>query len=399
MALGSKGHFKMAVASIRHNRARSVLTMLGIMIGVLSVILVIAIGEGIKQQIRTNSAYLGNDVITIQPAQSESFLQAAQTTLTTDDAAAVAKLPQIDATVPLAAISGTIDARETKGGQATIIAAGEDAHELFDELIEFGGFSGGEAAETSVAVVGTNVASRIFKEQVPLGQAFSIRGQRFIVQGVLKDIAATPLSPTADLNDAVIIPLETAQKMTGDKAAVYQILARAANTDDSSAAVEAVQATLTRTHGGQQDFTILAPGESGTTNDRALSLITYAVAAIAAISLLVGGIGIMNVMLVSVTERLNEIGVRKAIGATDRQILAQFMIEAAVLSVLGGLAGIVAAVSADGVLRLFSDFRPVISWQVALGAFLVSLIIGLVFGSAPAVKASRKDPIDALRTS
>ncbi|MDB5166177.1 MAG: putative Efflux transporter, permease protein [Candidatus Saccharibacteria bacterium] len=399
MSMGSKGHFKLAVSNLRHNRMRSLLTILGITIGITSIILVIAIGEGIKRQVQTNNAFLGNDIITVQPSQSGNPLQPSLTALTQTDAQAIAKLGQVSTVVPLAAVSGTVSAPDSKPMETMVIAAGDDVGDIFGPLVEYGDFSGADTGESSVAVIGTTVAARIFGEQVPLGREFRLRGQHFIVQGVLKDVGASTLSPAANLNNAIIIPFKTGQKITNANLPVYQILVRIKDREQMANAVAAINDTVLAKHGNQADFTVLGPGDSASGNDKTITTITYAIAAIAAISLLVGGIGVMNVMWVSVTERMQEIGIRKAVGATNRQILTQFIVEATVVSVAGGVAGVAVAYAIEGIVLLFSDFKMPISWPVPLIAFFVTLVLGLLFGTAPALKASRKDPIEALRNA
>jgi len=393
----SKNHFKLAMANLKYHRGRSILTMVGIMIGVASVILIIAIGEGIKQQVRSDNSTLGDNLVTIQPAANGNFLQANRVALTTNDAAVAAKVAGVEYVVPLAAVSGVVTSRSTPAGEATIIAAGDGASRLYSSLVEYGDFSGTSNQSQVAAVVGSSVATRIFDEQVPLGQSFTIRGQRFVVQGVFKDMPSTPLTPGENLNNSIVIPFSSAQTITDGNVPVYQIIAKVNANADEAEVTSRIREAVVANRGGQQDVAILAPGESAAANAGVLSVVTYAIAAIAAISLIVAGIGVMNVMLVSVTERTHEIGIRKAIGATNRQILTQFITEATVLSVLGGLLGITFAFAVDGLARLITDFRPIISWQVAVGAFLATLLLGLIFGTAPAVKAARKDPIDALR--
>jgi putative ABC transport system permease protein len=233
---------------------------------------------------------------------------------------------------------------------------------------------------------------------VPLGHAFTIGGEEFIVRGILEDFNNTPLSDRANYNSAIFIPYDVAQKLTKDNAVVYEILAKTANENDIQPAIADIEKNLQASHGGQEDFSVLEPNEAVAVKNNVLTLMTGLISGVAAISLLVGGIGIMNVMLVSVTERMHEIGIRKAIGATNRQILSQFMIESSLLSLTGGIIGVVIAFALDGLLRFFTNLRPVITWEVVLIAFGVSLIVGIIFGSIPALKAAQKDPIEALRS-
>jgi putative ABC transport system permease protein len=207
---------------------------------------------------------------------------------------------------------------------------------------------------------------------------------------------ATPLSFTADLNDAIIISYPQAEELAG-QVPLYEILARPRPKQDTSEAVRKANASLTKSRGGEKDFSIVTQDENLQVVNKILGQITALVSGVAAIALLVSGISIMNIMLVSVTERMHEIGVRKAIGATKRQIIGQFLSEAIILSVAGGFIGIILSFIVEYFIRLWSSLEPVITWRDSLLVLAVTLIVGVIFGSIPALKAARKDPIDALR--
>lgn len=392
----NKGNLKSAWSTVRHNRGRSTLTVLGIMIGVASVILIVAIGSGLKQQLKVESGYLGRDIVTIKPESGDNPLQPYITTLSPADAEAVGHVTGVSKVIAFGTLSGMLQSEETGTQSATIIAASAPVKDLLSASLAYGSFYGGTDTTGYTAVIGNRLAAKLFKEEVPLGQSVNLHGQRFIIQGILQSFADTPLSPTSDLNDAIIIPLDVAQKLPNNNLQVYQILAQI-NSDHKTTVLPAINQAMKNSHGGQTDFRVLAPGDSNVSNDHLINLLTLAIGSIAAISLLVAGIGIMNVMLVSVTERSQEIGIRKAVGATNQQILSQFLTEATLLSVLGGLAGIAVALAIEGVIWLLSDLKPVVSWQVILSAFMVSVAIGVLFGSAPAAKAARRNPIEALR--
>jgi putative ABC transport system permease protein len=189
-----------------------------------------------------------------------------------------------------------------------------------------------------------------------------------------------------------------AERLSRGSAPTYAILVRANSSPQTAEVANSIRRNLGNTHGGQENFAVLTGNQDLTTSQAVLDLMTRLIGGIAAISLLVGGIGIMNVMLVSVTERMHEIGIRKAVGATNRQILSQFMIESGLLSLTGGVIGILLAFLIDLWLRLFTNFKPDISWQLVLLASGVSLLVGIIFGTVPALKAARKDPIQALRS-
>jgi len=218
------------------------------------------------------------------------------------------------------------------------------------------------------------------------------------VRGVMKKFDSTPLSLTTDFNDAILIPYSTAQKLTENNTQLYQILAKPKDPAQLNQVVGGVTASLKASHGGQQRFSVLRQDESLKITNRIADLMTKLIACIAAVSLLVGGIGIMNVMLVSVAERMHEIGLRKALGASDRQIMSQFMAEAILLSLIGSVIGVVISLVINFVLRVTTSLTPAVPWEAIGISVLVSVLIGAIFGTVPALKAARKDPIEALRS-
>jgi putative ABC transport system permease protein len=237
----------------------------------------------------------------------------------------------------------------------------------------------------------------MFGEPVPLGRSFTFRGQTFIVRGVFAPFANIPFSPTANFDHAIFIPYKTAAQMTGSTSGIYALLAKPDKPDQLNATITSIRDRLKDTHGGAQDFSVLESSQSLEAGSSVVHLLTVWICAVAAIALFMGGVGIMNTMLLVVTERMHEIGVRKAIGASSRQILGQFVAEALVISVTGGIIGIALSTGAIGLLNVYTDLKPVISWQAIGIATSVSVIIGVVFGAIPAIKAARKDPIEALR--
>lgn len=400
------GHIKMAITAVRANRWRSFLTMLGVIIGVASVISVIGISQGVKKQVSSQISKLGKDTITIRASRvTDSSVNGGLgllanfnvlNSLPDKDYVKVTETQGVRVAVPLSIVSGEIKGDDSVNS-SLVIGSNSSLPDVLNQDIAFGVFFSPDDTDENVAVLGERAAQRIFNENVPLGRSFSFRGERFQVRGIFDTFETTPLSGEVDFNDAVLIPYGTAQRITGNNAPLYEILVKPADSHNAEVTARAINGALLKNHGGERDFTVARAGQSLQVTNNILDILTRLVGGVAAISLLVGGIGIMNVMLVSVTERMHEIGIRKAVGATNRQLLNQFIIEASVLSVAGGIIGIIVAVLIDVLLRIFTDIQPVISWQVVLLAVGVSLIIGVVFGSAPAFKAARKQPIDALR--
>lgn len=406
----TRGNVKTAIASVRASKWRSLLTMMGVIIGIVSVVTVVSIGEGVKQQVVAQTNHLGKDLITVRPGQIVNRdaegnitgvnLFAGYTTtgsLTDEDVKTIRETPGVNKAVPLSIVAGQVSYDKKDHPGYMVIGTTTDLPAVLSQKIPYGDFFSSDDSIENGAIIGMNVAEDIFGQDVPLGQSFDFQGQPFIVRGVFDEFRTAPLSLETDFNDAIFIPYQVAQELTDKKTLIYEILATPSSSADADTVAGDITSNLKEAHGNQEDFTVLKQDESLGITNNILNLLTRLIAGIAAISLLVGGIGIMNVMLVSVTERMQEIGIRKAVGATSRQIMTQFMVEATVLSVVGGLIGVAASLLINVLLRIFTSLQPVISWQVIAVAAGVSLAVGIIFGTAPALKAARKDPIEALR--
>lgn len=407
----SRGNVKMAVTALKSTKWRSLFTMLGVIIGVVSVVTVVGVGEGIKQQVGGQINQLGHDLITIRPGKLVNRGSGGGITgvnlfttttsggsLTEEDLARIRQTKGVRLAVPLGLVNGTAQDSAGRDTSLPIVASTSDLPSILNQSVGTGGFfSPDTTGQPYVAVLGSNAAEELFHQGAPLGRSFQLMGQTFFVQGVFNQFDTNPLSLTTDFNNAIFIPYTTAQSLTNNNTQLYEILAKPANVNQTGAEVHAILKTLTQAYQGQQQFTVLSQSESLAVTNNILDLLTKLIAGVAAISLLVGGIGIMDVMLVSVSERMHEVGIRKALGATNRQILEQFLIESTVLSLVGGLIGIALSLLIDYLLRVFTTLTPVISWQAVVIATVVSFLVGVVFGSVPAIKAARKDPIDALR--
>lgn len=401
-------NIKMALASIRSARWRSLLTMLGIIIGVASVMITLSLGEGVKQQIGAQINDYGSDLITVRPGRpfvtdnsmfGVGSLLINRTTgqLTEKDVKIVSNAQNVRISSPLSVVSGLARYENNTYSSGLIIGANSNLPELINHKVEFGAFfSVGEEAR-NVAVLGPEAARELFQENIPIGKTFNLRNQEFIVRGIFEEFQSNPFAPGGDFNKAIFIPYVTATTITAGSTPVIEILAKPSSPAELNEARQSIRERLLKAHGGQEDFVVLTQNENHEANSEVLSLLSTMIAGIAAISLLVGGVGIMNVMLVSVTERMREIGIRKAIGATNRQIYGQFMVEAVVLSVVGSIIGVMVAVITNFGLRMFTDLKPIIHISTAFWAVGVAVLVGIIFGTAPAIKAARKDPISALR--
>ncbi len=396
-------NFRLAYQSIRATRARSTLTMFGIVIGVMAVILVVCIGQGIKQQIAGQLGNYGKDVLAVEPSASSApglsmltgLSGASSSLLTAADLHTVQKTHGVSKVVPLAITSGSM-----KGDHAVtspfIVATSADMPDLINHPFASGGFF--DATDNTKAVVlGTKIAGELFDNNAPLGQGLIWRGQRFLVAGVYDPFNAPPFSLEANFDDAVFIPYSVAQKVSGNALNMYEILVRSSSASDALQVGSAINSALVSAHGGAQDVTVTRASDSKSGSDQTIHLLTALVAGAAVIAMVVGGVGIMDVMLVSVTERMHEVGIRKAIGATNQQIMRQFVAEAFVLSAIGAVLGVLFSAAGVGLLRAYTSVQAVLVWQVMIVAPLIAIAIGVFFGSMPALKAARKDPIEALR--
>src|ERR1035437_1356662 len=402
----TRGNIKMAIKSVRSAKWRSFLTMLGIIIAVVSVITVVSIGEGIKHQVSAQINQLGRDLITVRPGQlikRNSGIDIFSNindfgSLSPTDLQTVQQSSGVKLAAPLGITSGIVQVSGQTPNSDPVIATTSDLPAVLQQNVDYGGFFDQDLGnQPYAAALGAGAAETLFHQQVPLGRVFDYLGQSFIVRGIFAQFDTDPLSLSTDFNNAIFIPYQTAQSLTGNNTQMFEVLAKPNDPAQTTKVVSNINSNLLNAHQNQQKFTVLRQGESLTVTNHILDLLTRLVVGIAGISLLVGGIGIMDVMLVSVTERMHEIGLRKALGASNYQILNQFLIEATVLSLIGGIIGIIAAFIVDLSLFSFTSLTPVITWQVVVITTGISVLVGIIFGSMPALKAARKNPIDALR--
>ncbi len=405
----TRGDIKTALSIVNQNRARSVMTIVGIVIAVVAVILIVGIGDGVKRQVKGQVSRLGKDLIMVRPGTEAKGLTGGLSSLSQPnvvaglddrDLKAVASANGVRQTVPLSTIDGmvTIDTGESSF-DGPVIATNSGFADVLRQPVKFGSFLGDDQGSDARAVIGSQVAITLFGENAPLGRSFSFRGHDFVVSGVMGQFDSNPLLGDADFNNAIFIKYSLAQDITKDHVAIYEILARAGDTTLVTQTANSIERKLRTVHGGRTTFSVLQQNQSLLATNSILDLLTRFIVGAAAITLLIGGIGIMNIMLVSVTERMHEIGIRKAVGATNRQVLQQFLLESVVLSAIGGVVGLLVAWAIIEFMVVYTDFSPAMPWIVAVSTVVAAIVIGALFGSIPALKAARKDPIEALRNS
>jgi putative ABC transport system permease protein len=394
---------KVGMQAILRNKLRSALTMLGIIIGVGCVIAMIAIGAGASRSIQSQIESLGSNFIMIFPGastQGGAHLFTDQSMLTEDDANAIkADCPSVAYVSPLVRTSAQIVAGEANWGTSIQGVGVEWPLVRTWNTVEGGFFSDSDVrAATKVCVLGGTVADNLFPAGGATGQMVRIKNVPFKVDGVLEKKGGSMMG---DQDDIVVVPYTTAMKRLTGKNKLNTIYVSATSVGAVDQAQSEITALLRQRHhiaqGQDSDFTMRSQQEFAAMSEQSSKTLSLLLASAAAISLLVGGIGIMNIMLVSVTERTREIGIRMAIGAKGKHVLYQFLIEAIALSALGGILGIVLGVGASAVVASKGGL-PVHVSPASIGlAFGFSAAIGIFFGFYPARKASRLDPIEALR--
>jgi putative ABC transport system permease protein len=403
---------RVALRGLSANKLRSALTMLGIIIGVAAVISLLSIGEGAQAEITSQIQGIGSNLLAVYPGavtmRAGSVSSSSSAALTMKDVEAIAdplNCPSVAAVAPEYDNSATV-AYGSEKLLNQIVGTTSEYSRIRNATVAEGRFlePGDVTTRSRVTVLGSQTAVDLFGEGSPLGQTIKINGIPFRVVGVMEEQGGMGMGGSADTQ--VYVPITTAQTRlfnartnTGDYR-VSSINVMALDEQSVDAATQEITDILRVQHKlryEEDDFTIISQQDMLSMMDEITTILTVFLGAIAAISLLVGGIGIMNIMLVSVTERTREIGIRKAVGAKRRDILAQFLIEAVVLSLIGGLMGIVLGTGLAQIVNLTGVFTTVISTEAVLLAVGFSLGVGLFFGIYPSSRAAGLHPIEALR--
>jgi len=424
-------NIKIAFKSLGLNKLRSFLTMLGIIIGVGSVVAVMSVGAGAEASITENIQSMGTNVITITPGREQTFMgnRGGTTTesnasqqrggfigefgneeededivagdLYLEDAEALKEeAGLLDEVVPILTGGNTTFSYMSWSGSVSVTATSEDYLNFAGYELEKGSFftAGDVSNSSNVVVLGYNVVTDYFGKANPVGEEVKINGKNFTVMGILKSVGYTfGMSP----DNSIYIPITTAQNKLYGIDTVNQITAKVKSEEVMDQAIDEAKSILRVQHhiltGESSDFEISSSAQLLEMASTVTDVLVVTLASIAAISLLVGGIGIMNIMFVSVTERTREIGIRKAIGAKNRDILIQFLTESVVLSLSGGIIGIGLAGLITWILETFTELNSLITLSPIIMALSFSTAIGVIFGIFPAMRAARLNPIDSLR--
>ena len=393
---------RMALRSLISHKLRTFLTALGIIIGVASVISMISIGEGARQQTLSTISKFGTNIITIKPGQKKTrhVSTGKVDTLVLDDAKFIEKHVSLITGVAAQVYRSAQLKFGNKNTNTTVRGTGKSYVHLANFEMQTGRYFNQQEinAAKRVCVLGATVVKNLFEESNPLGKTIKVDGKNFIVIGITEPKGALSWF---DPDDQIFIPVTTAQKRVFGMNHIQSIDVQAANIEDLELIKEDIAQILRLRHntpeGKENDFYVQNSSQWLNSWGDAAKTFTYLLGGIAAISLMVGGIGIMNIMLVSVTERTREIGIRKAIGAKKREILEQFLIESVVISFLGGGIGVLMGIAISKMVSNIGGWETIVSTQSILLAFGFSVGIGIFFGFYPANKAANMNPIEALR--
>lgn len=398
-----KESFLMAWASLIANKMRSILTMLGIIIGVAAVIALVSIGNGVKQDIQNSISSLGSNLLMVMPGAPRTPgvrpSQGSMKSLKVSDYQAISKLDGVKAASPYTANS-YVTIYQSKNWTTTVSGVSSNFQDVNNWTMAEGRFISSKNVENRerVAVVGQTVVKNLFASEDPVGKEIRVKNIPFRVIGVLNSKGNGTMGN--DQDDVIFIPYTTAMERVEGVDYLRMVYVVASDDNGIDRLQSDIENLLRVRHSikdtNLDDFNIQNMKSIMETMEQTTGTLTLFLGAVAAISLVVGGIGIMNIMLVSVTERTREIGIRKALGATYFVIVTQFLIEAVVISLMGGLIGIALGIGASKLIGLASGMSTVISVPTIVLSFAFSMAIGLVFGIYPARKAAKLNPIDAL---
>ncbi|NKE07050.1 MULTISPECIES: ABC transporter permease [Mesobacillus] len=390
-------NLRMALGSLKAHKMRSILTMIGIIIGVGAVIIVVAIGQGGEAMLKTQLTGPGNTIeLFYQPSDEE--IQANpnifnEAPFEQEDIRSLEKIPEIKQVV-----ASSSQLSKASFGEHTVDASTTGVSQAFFEMNDIKAEKGRSFTAADflggrrVGIVSYSMQEELFDGESPIGKVIRIGVQPIEIVGVLEK----PTGLFAFGTMQIYVPSKTWQVIYG-KSDFNQVTLQAASADELQIAGKKAADLLNKMHGTEESYMVINMEEMAEGIGKITKVMTLIIGSIAGISLFVGGIGVMNIMLVSVTERTREIGIRKALGATRSQIMTQFLIESVTLTLIGGVIGILVGWGSASLISYFAGWPSLVSWQVVTGAMLFSMIIGVVFGLLPANKASRLDPIAALR--
>ena len=409
MRLLIRNHISVARESLRRNRLRTSLTTLGITLGVMCITVILALSYGATQLVTDQVEALGGNIAVIRPGSEkpagdlrealvplggDSF---SVSSLTEDDYRAVRDLDGVDAAAPLMAVDGSVGTTDGETRfDSPILATTPSLETISDLKIKDGQFID-DVTNQNTVVIGQQLSIDLYGTDQSIGKLLHIRGQQFTVIGILKPVNDSINYNNLNINDAAIISLDSGKSFNQGIAQIRQINLKAKSADELAKTAKLTEKIIIDNHSGEHDFTVLTGDEIAKPTSLLFRVVTMVAYIVSAVSLIIGGIGIMNIMLANVAERTREIGIRKAVGASNYHITAQFLIESLVMSVSGGFIGFLSGYALAFLFGTFLPFNPGFTWWVPFVSIGTSIGVGLLFGLYPALRAARKNPIEALR--
>lgn len=407
MPLLLKTHYKLARTAIKEHRTRSFLTCLGIAIGVASIILILSLMGSISNLVKDEISSLGNDIMVVRPNSTKDPITDIVEELTTShsfqksnlaisDIETIKKNENVAAVAPVAISVNTITSEKNTLSSVPVLGTNLDFIKIEPLPLRFGAFLSEKNEEKSV-VLGHTLSLALFNTiNSTVGKTITIMGEKYMVVGVLDEINKSINFDNIDLDNTLIMDIASLNQISGSTQ-IQQINIKAANTDGMPTLSEELTKALIEQKHGDDNFKVLYGDEITHPASSLFNIVSGMLTTVAAISLIVGGIGVMNIMLVSVAERNREIGIRKAVGASSRNILMQFLFESLILSISGGMMGLVLGYALAFLLSTITPFAPFISWEIIAITLLTTIIVGVLFGIYPAIKAASRNPIESLK--
>ena len=407
MGLLLRTHLSIALDSLHRNRARTFLSALGIAIGVASIVLIMSLTGGIGSLISASSDKNNANLILVRPSTGKELAenlideltannQYAKSSLTLDDTTSIAKLGNIEAVAPIASNISAVTIGDKSYQSINVVATNADLVKTAKLALKNGQFFEESGTHNNAAVIGHDLATKLFGTTDILARTFQYGDQKFIIIGVLEKTDSPINYNGVDFDNSSLLDINVASSFESS-IQIQQINVRTTTTDSTESVAEEIKTKLTNSKKGDTTFQVLTGSSNFQPAGSLLSIISSMLTLVASISLIVGGVGIMNIMLVSVSERTREIGIRKAVGASSGNILLQFLFESIILSFIGGIMGIALGYATAFAISLITPFAPHISWSILGITCLTSLIVGVIFGVYPAAKAATKDPITSLK--
>ena len=407
MGLLLRTHLSIALDSLHRNRARTFLSALGIAIGVASIVLIMSLTGGIGSLISASSDKNNANLILVRPSTGKELAenlideltannQYAKSSLTLDDTTSIAKLGNIEAVSPIASNLSAVTIGDKSYQSINVVATNADLIKTAKLALKNGQFFEESGTHNNAAVIGHDLATKLFGTTDILARTFQYGDQKFIIVGVLEKTDSPINYNGVDFDNSILIDINFVSSFESS-IQIQQINVRTTTTDSTESVAEEIKTKLTNSKKGDTTFQVLTGSSNFQPAGSLLSIISSMLTLVASISLIVGGVGIMNIMLVSVSERTREIGIRKAVGASSGNILLQFLFESIILSFIGGIMGIALGYATAFAISLITPFAPHISWSILGITCLTSLIVGVIFGVYPAAKAATKDPITSLK--